>query len=203
MTNDPYRNDPYRNDPYATGSEGGAGSGQQPPTGPSPDQPTNPWSRPSDPEQAWSQPTADPLRAREPPGAPRGSGEVSSTPAPGQPPGWPPAGPSPAGYQAPTYPPPAYQAQPVAERRSTNGLAIAALVCSIAGVITAISAPIGAILGHVSLRQIRQTGEEGAPLAKAAIWVGWIITGLIVLSCCAVFAAIGLAGRSGAEFVPR
>jgi hypothetical protein len=58
-------------------------------------------------------------------------------------------------------------------------------VCSIAGVVTLLSAPIGAILGHVALRNIASSGEEGAPLAKAAIWIGWIITGLVLAACCA------------------
>jgi hypothetical protein len=81
-------------------------------------------------------------------------------------------------------------------RRPTNGLAVAALVCSIAGVITLVSAPVGAVLGHLATRQIAQTGEEGAPLARAAIWVGWIITGLIVAACCAVLAIAIAASRS-------
>jgi hypothetical protein len=36
----------------------------------------------------------------------------------------------------------------------------------------------------MATKQIAQTGEEGAGLAKAAIIIGWIITGLIVLTCC-------------------
>jgi uncharacterized membrane protein len=82
-------------------------------------------------------------------------------------------------------------------------MAIVALVCSLAGVITAVSAPIGAVLGHLALRQIGQTGEEGASLAKAAIWVGWIITGLIVAICCAVVALAVVFGRDNPDFAPR
>jgi hypothetical protein len=47
----------------------------------------------------------------------------------------------------------------------------------------------------MAMNQIAQTGEEGAGLAKAAIIIGWIITGLILLGCCfaavVVFAAAG------------
>jgi hypothetical protein len=70
-------------------------------------------------------------------------------------------------------------------------------------VITAISAPIGAVLGHIALRQIGQTGEEGASLAKAAIWVGWIITGLIVLACCAVVALAIAFNQGNPDLAPR
>jgi hypothetical protein len=79
---------------------------------------------------------------------------------------------------------PGYPGYPAPPRR-TNGLAIAALICSLGGFVTGISAPVGAVLGHMAIKQIEQTGEEGAGLAKAAIIVGWIITGVIVLACCA------------------
>jgi hypothetical protein len=62
--------------------------------------------------------------------------------------------------------------------RPTNGLAIASLVCSLAGLVTCISAPVGAILGHVARRQIRERGEAGDGMALAGIIVGWILTGL-------------------------
>lgn len=153
-------------------------------------------------------------------GWPAGSGE-SSPPEAGQPqppeaappagsehpptppPPWPPA----AGYPPPPYQPPPYQGQPgpgpVPPAGRTNALAVVALVCSLAGFITALSAPIGAVLGHIALRQIGQTGEEGASLAKAAIWVGWIITGLIVAACCLVVALAVVFNRAGTDFMPR
>jgi Domain of unknown function (DUF4190) len=105
--------------------------------------------------------------------------DPSWPPPPGQPdPGYPVSGqPVPQGYAAPMYPgyPPYPPSAP------TNGLAIAALVCSLAGLATCISAPVGAILGHVARRQIRERGEGGDGLALAGIIVGWILTGLLVL----------------------
>jgi hypothetical protein len=86
----------------------------------------------------------------------------------------------PAGYQA--YPPPPYgygYAMPVAA--PTNPLAITSLVLSCVGVMMGITAPIGAILGHVARRQIRQQGGQGDGLALAGIITGWIATGLWVL----------------------
>ncbi|BCB80097.1 hypothetical protein GCM10022251_07250 [Phytohabitans flavus] len=93
-------------------------------------------------------------------------------------PGYPVSGePIPQGYAAPMYP--GYGYPP--PQRATNGLAIASLVCSLAGLATCISAPVGAILGHIARRQIRERGEGGEGLALAGIIVGWILTGLLAL----------------------
>ncbi|HEX5543589.1 MAG TPA: DUF4190 domain-containing protein [Micromonospora sp.] len=103
-----------------------------------------------------------------------GAYQDPSNPASGQPTGA-------EGYPPPAYPGyPAY-GYPVAVPPPTNGLAIAALVCSIAGTATCITAPVGAILGHVARRQIRERGEGGEGLALAGIIIGWILTGLMGL----------------------
>ncbi|MEV2236847.1 DUF4190 domain-containing protein [Micromonospora sp. NPDC049891] len=90
---------------------------------------------------------------------------------PAQPSGYPPA---PPGYG---YPPPGYGYP----QQKTNSMAIVALVLSLIGVGSCITAPIGAIMGHVAMGQIRETGESGEGMAKAAIIVGWILTGLLAL----------------------
>lgn len=77
---------------------------------------------------------------------------------------------------------PAYGA-PVPSSPPTNGLAIASLVCSLAGLFTCVSAPVGAVLGHIARRQIRERGEGGDGLAFAGIIVGWILTGLGIVGC--------------------
>jgi hypothetical protein len=100
-------------------------------------------------------------------------------------------------YPGQAYSPPAY-GQPVYVNRPTNGMAIAALVCSLAGLATVISAPVGAILGHIARRQIRETGEQGDGMALAGIIVGWIITGLAVCGCGIYIAAIAAVFGSGA-----
>jgi hypothetical protein len=64
----------------------------------------------------------------------------------------------------------------------TNALAVASLICSVAGVATCVSAPVGAVLGHVARRQIRERGEAGDGLALAGIVVGWVLTGLLMLA---------------------
>jgi len=59
--------------------------------------------------------------------------------------------------------------------RPTNIMAIIALVA-------AFVAPVaGLVLGIVALRQIAQTGEDGAALAKAGAIIGGVLTALGVL----------------------
>ena len=105
--------------------------------------------------------------------------------------GYPPAGyaPTPTGY------PPAGYPYPVAN--PTNGMAVAALVCALAGLVTCVSAPVGAILGHVARRQIRERGGQGDGMALAGIIVGWVLTGLF-LGYLAFVLVIVIAGASGA-----
>jgi hypothetical protein len=120
--------------------------------------------------------------------------------APGQPaqPAYPagayqtPSGPPGYGYPGYGYP----QAQP------TNGLAIASLVCSLAGLVVCLSAPVGAILGHVARKQIRERGEQGDGMALAGIIVGWILTGLGIIGCVFYVAVLGWAFSldSGSSF---
>jgi len=123
---------------------------------------TNP-QQPSD----WSDPNWQPAPPPLPPGQPL-AGDPATL----------------SGYGTPVYPAGyAGYGQPMVASRPTNGLAIAALVCSLAGIATCISAPVGAILGHIARKQIRERGEEGDGMALAGIIVGWIITALGVLAC--------------------
>src|ERR1700712_102843 len=83
-------------------------------------------------------------------------------PYPGQPyPGQPYPGPYP-------YPPPAGP-------RPTNAMAIASIVCAF------ILAPLGVIFGHISLSQIKKTGEEGRGLAIAGLVISYMITVLTIV----------------------
>ncbi|SCL26804.1 protein of unknown function [Micromonospora nigra] len=96
--------------------------------------------------------------------------------------GYPTSGYPAPGYPAPGHPAPGYAPYPgYAPPPKTNGLAIAALVLSLVGFTSCITGPVGAIMGHVAMRQIRETGEGGEGLAKAAIIVGWIVTALLVV----------------------
>lgn len=106
-----------------------------------------------------------------------------------------PVAPAPAPYPAYGQPAPAGYAPP------TNTMAIVAMVLSLAGLVTGITAVVGAILGHVALGQIKRTGEGGRPFALTAVIVGWVITGLgllivvgFVIFYVLLFAAVGTAG---------
>lgn len=70
----------------------------------------------------------------------------------------------PAGY--PTgYPPP----QP------TNSMAIAALVCAF------LFAPLGIVFGHMSLAQIKRTGESGRGMAIAGLVISYLAVAMMLL----------------------
>jgi peptidyl-prolyl cis-trans isomerase B (cyclophilin B) len=77
----------------------------------------------------------------------------------------PPQGAYPGYYGYPQYP----QPQP------TNTLAIVSLVCAF------LFAPLGIIFGHMSMSQIKKTGEEGRGLAIAGLVIGYMITILTVV----------------------
>ncbi|GAA1771168.1 hypothetical protein GCM10009681_48270 [Luedemannella helvata] len=92
---------------------------------------------------------------------------------------------SPAEYP-PAYPPAYPMAyippSPVSSVRSTNRLAILALVMAF------VFPPAGIVLGHLAKRQIRTTGDEGDGLATAGLIAGYAITGVIMASCCGLMA---------------
>jgi peptidyl-prolyl cis-trans isomerase B (cyclophilin B) len=76
------------------------------------------------------------------------------------------------------YPPPAgayagYYGYP--QPQPTNALAIVSLVCAF------LFAPLGIIFGHISLSEIKKTGEQGRGLAVAALVISYLITVLTVV----------------------
>ena len=111
-----------------------------------------------------------------------------TTPPPGGEFGPPPPGgefnPPPHGYPPPPaggYPPPpygyaaGYPGYGYGQPRTTNTMAIVALVCAF------VFAPLGIVFGHLSLSQIKKTGEEGRGLALAGLIIGYLVTVLTVL----------------------
>ncbi|NIJ05236.1 DUF4190 domain-containing protein [Frigoribacterium faeni] len=89
-------------------------------------------------------------------------------------------------YQAPQAPNGGYGAP--AQR---NSLALVALILGIAGFFTGI-ASIGAIVvGHISLSQIKKTGEEGRSMALWGTILGYVAValGLILIVVVIIFAA--------------
>jgi hypothetical protein len=129
-----------------------------PPSGtPDPYQPPQPYGQTNDPTMPYS---VDPHAAP-------ASGQPAAYPPPPYPVGGDPYGQNP-------YGPPAYPGYAMPAR--TNALAVASLVCSLGGMITCISAPVGVVLGHIAKSQIRQSGEQGEGLATAGLWIGYILT---------------------------
>jgi hypothetical protein len=104
---------------------------------------------------------------------------------PGPYPAYPPAG----QYQQPVqyspypvgYPGAQYGYSPYPPTRSTNGLAIASLICSLAAFGCGISAIAGIICGFIARNQIRRSGENGSGMALAGIIVGFAVVALIII----------------------
>ena len=86
-----------------------------------------------------------------------------------QPPYYPPPPPN---YGSP-YGPGPYPQQP--QTPPTNGMAIASLICAF------VFAPLGIVFGHVSLSQIKKSGEEGRGLAIAGLVISYLVTVLSIL----------------------
>jgi hypothetical protein len=83
-------------------------------------------------------------------------------------------------YQPAAYTPP----------NPTNTMAIVSLVLSVVGFHV-----VGAILGHIALGQIKQSGEAGRGLALAGVIIGWVGLGLVV-----VFTVLLVLGALGTAF---
>jgi hypothetical protein len=101
----------------------------------------------------------------------------------------PPWGQEPEPFPPPSTPPPPSPYPPygapspygsIPPTQQTNGLAIASLVVSIGSVVLCCGLPgiVGAILGHVARKQIREQGQAGEGMALGGIIVGWIAFGL-------------------------
>lgn len=153
-------------------------SGQPPPGQPAaggwqdPGQPAaGGWQDPGQPTSAGWQDPSQPTLSGQPPGYPQW-----------QQPGVPPPG-VPGGYGYPAVPQP------------QNTMAIVSMIISIVGaasvlcgccftLLGGLAIPIGgvgAILGHMASRQIKERNERGQGMALAGIIVGWIAAGLGLL----------------------
>lgn len=81
--------------------------------------------------------------------------------------------------------------RPVIPVPTTNGLAVASLACGLGQFVVGPVATIPAIvLGHMARRQIQRTGQQGAGLALAGLFLGWflLILGVVAVAGLAVFA---------------
>jgi len=72
----------------------------------------------------------------------------------------------------------------------TNMMALIGFILSAAGFFSFLSAIPGVVLGHVALKQIRNTGEAGHGLAVAALAVGYSVIALGVMTMFLIIAVI-------------
>ena len=85
------------------------------------------------------------------------------------------------------YPYPPYGGDPFDPYRplkppGTNGKAIAALVCSLSGLVfCGLPSIAGIILGIVAMRETKRTGQDGFGLAVAGLAIGAVIVVLMLL----------------------
>jgi hypothetical protein len=157
----------------------------------------NPWSDPTAVDPYPAQPVS-PYAPQAHPAQPYPAQPYPAQPYPAQPGPYTPA----SGYEVPPaaqpYPTgyPGY-GYPVVPAEPTNGLAIAALVVSIIGGVGlcfyglgGYLGIVGAILGHVAGKQIRERGGQGAGMAKAGVIVGWIATAIAVVATAVIIGFI-------------
>jgi uncharacterized protein DUF4190 len=115
----------------------------------------------------------------------------------GYPPLPPPVYPAPGGYGFAGVSPydPYHQGKPP----GTNGKAIAALVCALAGLMfCGLPSIAGLFLGPIAMRECRRTGQDGYGIALAGAIVGGIVTLLWVLYLVVI---VGIAA-SGWQWAP-
>ena len=130
-------------------------------------------------EPPAARPPYEPPAARppyEPPpayGPPAEPGPVYPYPADG------PQVPAPNPY--PPYPYPYPYRYPAYLPRPTNAMAVASLVCAF------VIAPLGVVFGHISLGQIKRSGEQGRGMAIAGLVIGYLITIVTVVALVAGF----------------
>ncbi|WP_103336650.1 DUF4190 domain-containing protein [Amycolatopsis sp. CA-126428] len=89
--------------------------------------------------------------------------------------------PYPPGYGRPYAPPaPFGQPYPGQPHAQDNALAIGALVCSILGFCSGITALAGLVMGHIALSRTNRGEAGGRGLATAAVIVGYVVIALWV-----------------------
>ncbi len=153
---------------------------------------------PQDPGQ-WPGQTPgvpQPPPAQPPPAQPPGGQPPAGQPppAPGPPPaaGWGQPAPGQQWYQPPPQAFASPYTTPYPNAPTTNGLAVASLVCSLGGLLCGVGAIVGVVLGFVARSQIKASGgrQQGDGMALAGIIIGsvLIVAGIVLLI--AIFAFV-------------
>ncbi|MFV0374885.1 DUF4190 domain-containing protein [Microbacterium sp.] len=126
----------------------------------------------------------------------------SPTPASPTPPPYTGSAPQAPAYQTPAYPtqaPPAYGTPaPGYAAPKTNVLAIISMIASILGfimILPVIGSLAGAIMGHISLNQLKSSGENGRGMALTGVILGWIGLALAVIGLISFLAFVTWASQ--------
>jgi hypothetical protein len=88
--------------------------------------------------------------------------------------------------------PPTGPLQPAYAVQSNNGTATWALVLGILGwtFLPVIGSVLAIVLGIASLNEIKRTGQTGAGMAKAGVWLGGIQVGVSVVVAIIIFIVV-------------
>lgn len=167
-------NHPDPNNPYAAGTPDQPNYGQQPPQYGQPEYGQQP-GQPLYGQEQYGQQPAQPLYGQ----------DQYAQPQYGQ---------APAQYGAAPY--------PYVPAARTNTMAIIALVGSLTTFIGIPGWIAGIICGHISLKQIARTGEQGHGMAKTGLIIGYIIGALYVLAIIAVIVMVIVLGSMSASADP-
>lgn len=89
------------------------------------------------------------------------------------------------------YGQPGYPQQGYAQMPGTNLMAILSLIFAF------VFSPAGVVLGHISLSQIKKTGEQGRGLAIAGLIIGYISIAFIVIYIVFIIFIVILGATSG------
>ncbi|WP_295845704.1 DUF4190 domain-containing protein [uncultured Microbacterium sp.] len=85
----------------------------------------------------------------------------------------------------------------------TNVLAIISLVASLVGfvlILPVVGSIAGVIMGHISLKQIKDRGERGRGMALAGVIVGYVTLLFVILFVIGISILIASAGTSGSRY---
>lgn len=108
------------------------------------------------------------------------------------------------GYTMSDQPPPTSYAAappitPAAPAPRTNTLAIISFVSALVGffILPFIASVAAVITGHISLKQLKTSGERGHGLALSGTIIGWVGIGLAILGVILIVVIVALAVGSG------
>lgn len=101
------------------------------------------------------------------------------------------------GYPEAPYTGQAPYATAYTQQATTNTFAIISFISSITAFFFGITALAGIIFGHIALKQIRERGEGGRGFALAGLIMGYVFTGLFILSLLFIFTIIGIGAAAG------